>query len=171
MGKIGAILAQVISIPILSRDAPPNCSISAGSAGSTGSGRGGISEDTNNSSSSNTKNGAASSLSASAIVAQLVQEPLRWNPFAGGQSAGFLRRENGGTDDHNGNDNDTHIDIMTSPELAAQREAARHNKGSRKVISENSAHDNSITTKRCNTIANIQRPPPSQPRRRIKPQP
>ena len=43
MGKIGAILAQVISIPILSRDAPPNCSISAGSAGSTGSGRGGIS--------------------------------------------------------------------------------------------------------------------------------
>ena len=81
------------------------------------------------------------------------------------------RRENGGTDDHNGNDNDTHIDIMTSPELAAQREAARHNKGSRKVISENSAHDNSITTKRCNTIANIQRPPPSQPRRRIKPQP
>lgn len=29
MGKIGAIIAQVISIPILSRDAPPNCSTTA----------------------------------------------------------------------------------------------------------------------------------------------
>ena len=29
MGKLGAILAQVISIPILSRDAPPNCTTSS----------------------------------------------------------------------------------------------------------------------------------------------
>ncbi|CAK7265853.1 hypothetical protein SEPCBS119000_001730 [Sporothrix epigloea] len=32
MGKIGAIVAQLISIPILSRDAPSNCSATAGAA-------------------------------------------------------------------------------------------------------------------------------------------
>ncbi|CAK7222577.1 hypothetical protein SBRCBS47491_004910 [Sporothrix bragantina] len=154
MGKLGAILAQVISIPILSRDAPPNCSTSSTSANTScspwlnrlmqifalfmlcgtivslvcipetkgitleelsgeaptsynagrngsisgGGSRGGIlgqgarrrhhrrsTADTNN----NTKSGAISS-SSSAIVANIVQEPLRWNPFAGGQPAGFL---------------------------------------------------------------------------------
>ncbi|CAK7272804.1 hypothetical protein SEPCBS57363_005331 [Sporothrix epigloea] len=163
MGKIGAIVAQVISIPILSRDAPPNCSTTTGaSSGScspgfnrlmqifalfmlcgtlvslvcipetkgitleelsgedtapynvgrsdhNGSIRSSVGTDRGSGHSrgvldprvhsrhqglsaanthSNTDNGAAS-FSSSTMVAVLVQDPRRWNPFAGGRQAGF----------------------------------------------------------------------------------
>lgn len=216
MGKIGAILAQVISIPILSRDAPPNCSTSGSTAGGRCSpwlnrlmqifalfmlcglivslfcipetkgitleelsgeaptsynagrngsigGRGGAARRRRNRTKSNDenngKNGATASSSSS--IAKGLQESLHWNPFAGGQPAGFLyprmgarryrrrrifgRWMGGGNSGSRGgsaqmrhrdnlgddyeNDDDTRIDIMTSPELAAQREAARNNKG------------------------------------------
>ncbi|ERT02558.1 MFS transporter, PHS family, inorganic phosphate transporter [Sporothrix schenckii 1099-18] len=232
MGKIGAILAQVISIPILSRDAPPNCTMSGGSptskscspwlnrlmqifalfmlcgtivslfcipetkgvtleelsgeaptsynagrngsiggGGSGGGGGGGARRrrrrrnaaadfDINNNNNNGAGGGATASSSSS--LAKAFQEPLDWNPFAGGQPAGFLyprmgarkyRRRRifgrvlggggvggrgssrGGSgarmrgDDYTNDGDDARIDIMTSPELAAQREAARNNKG------------------------------------------
>lgn len=224
MGKIGAILAQVISIPILSRDAPPNCSTSghsssggtttscspwlnrlmqifalfmlcgtlislfcipetkgvtleelsgeaptsynAGRNGSIGGGGDRGARRRRNKSTEDGGNGATASSSSS--LSKVFQDSLHWNPFAGGQPAGFLyprmsarryRRRRlfgrlglglggrsggpprGGSglgapgqlgDDYVNDDDDTRIDIMTSPELAAQREAARNNKGGNK---------------------------------------
>jgi len=120
MGKVGAVLAQVISIPVLAMDSPPDCH---GSACSPWIGRlmqifalfmlcGTATSLLIPETKGVTLEELAGEAPAAGDEAPVRRGRARWNPFAGGRPAGFTRRRRPVGRQR--------VGIMTSPELAAQ---------------------------------------------------
>lgn len=152
MGKVGAIVAQVISIPLLSKDAPPNCTGSTCSPwlnrlmqifalfmlcgtvvsllvpetkGVTLEELAGEPPTSYNAG----RNGSITQPPGSSSSRQ-----WKRNPFRGGQPAGFVyprvRLGRGGT--KGGWARSPRVGIMTSPELAAQNGSSPRSHGEKK---------------------------------------
>ena len=135
-GKIGAIVAQVLSIPLLNKDAPPNCS---GSACSPWLNRlmqlfalfmlcGFFSTflipETKGITLEELAGEAPTSYNAGRNGSIAVSHRTgwsRWNPFAGGQPAGFSYPRAGYHHGRGWTSRNPRMGIMTSPELAVQQ--------------------------------------------------
>lgn len=137
-GKIGAIIAQVISIPILSQDSPPNCT---GNQCSPHLNRllqlfalfmlmgtlvtllvpetkGLTLEELSGEARTSYNSGCNGSIN-------ITSPRLRpWNPFAGGRPAGFFYPRAHGSSFANGR-RSPRVGIMESPEIFAQHDSAR----------------------------------------------
>ncbi|ORY65222.1 major facilitator superfamily domain-containing protein [Pseudomassariella vexata] len=139
MGKVGAIVAQVISIPLLNKDSPADC---VGSACSPWIDRlmqifalfmfcgtlfSLLIPETKGISLEELAGEPPTSYNAGQNRSGVAPPKRRWrNPFSGGQPAGFNYRAAKGGNARNGR-----VGIMTSPEFAAQQAHASKREGRR----------------------------------------
>ena len=138
-GKIGAIVAQVLSIPLLTKDAPADCSGSACSPWLNrlmqifalfmlcGFFATFLIPETKGITLEELAGEAPTSYNAGRNGSIAVTHPTgwsRWNPFAGGQPAGFSYPRAGYHHGRGWTGRNPRMGIMTSPELAGQQGAA-----------------------------------------------
>ncbi|KAI0132569.1 H+ symporter [Xylariales sp. AK1849] len=129
MGKIGAIIAQVISIPLLAKDSPANCQGSTCSPWLNrlmqifalfmlcGTFVSLLIPETKGMTLEELSGEAPTSYNAGRNGSTVVPSKTWWNPFVGGQSAGFFHPWAVKGSALRGQ----RVGIMTSPELAAQQ--------------------------------------------------